>query len=805
MPPWSQAPPRMARKRELLMKLTGQALELHRIPSPRLSALAAALIVLAVMLTIDTFERKQAMQNQRLYVLERASVLRARLEAAISTPVSTTRAIAVVYAAHPDLPEDEFSILAEQARTSSPGILNIALFRDTVICCVYPRKGNEKLVGLDIRGLPGQWPAYRNMMDTHRPMVAGPLKLVEGGEAVVVRIPAYHADTASGKERFIGAVGTPILFDSLLREAGISDTEKNLIVAIRGRDGRGHDGEIIYGSSGAFTAEPVLQQVALPGGSWEIAAYPRSGWGASSPALGIIRALGGLLCLLAAVLAYMLAGHLRRRAENEQRLHESEAQLKQRSAELTQQNAVLEMITHNAGLPGILKMMVQLVELHHPGALCSIMLLDRDGLHLRHGAAPSLPDFYNRTVDGITIGEGVGCCGTAAYRGERAVIENIQAHPWCENYRKLARQADLQSCWSQPIKDNDGRVLGTFAIYRHHPATPQPGEIALIEEYAALIALVIERTRTAEVLRLHDAALNVAANAIVITDRQARIIWANQAFARLTGYEVEEAIGHHCGSLSKSGHHDRQFYEALWQTILSGHVWHGELVNRRKDGTLYHDETTITPIRGKDGEITHFVAVKGDITARKTSEEHLKNLAFYDPLTQLPNRRLLIDRLGQTLVVGKRSGRYGALMFLDLDNFKPLNDEHGHDVGDLLLIEAAQRISHCVREEDTVARFGGDEFVVMLKDLDADKAVSAMQANGVAEKIRAALAEPYRLELLQAEDGETVVEHRCTSSIGIVLFVNQESDRENILRWADIAMYKAKAGGRNRICFYEPV
>jgi len=272
----------------------------------------------------------------------------------------------------------------------------------------------------------------------------------------------------------------------------------------------------------------------------------------------------------------------------------------------------------------------------------------------------------------------------------------------------------------------------------------------------------------------------------------------------LTGYEFDEAAGRHCGELLKSGCHDRQFYAAMWQTILSGRVWDGELVNRRKDGTLYHDEMTITPVRGKSGEIAHFVALKQDITARKISEEHLKNLAFYDPLTQLPNRRLLIDRLGQTFASSRRSGRHGALMFLDLDNFKPLNATHGHDVGDLLLIEASRRIVACVREEDTIARFGGDEFVVMLKELDADSAASATQASSVAEKIRAALTKPYQLELLQEEDGKLAIEHRCTSSIGIVLFAGHEYSREDILKWADIAMYQAKAAGRNTIRFYNP-
>lgn len=528
------------------------------------------------------------------------------------------------------------------------------------------------------------------------------------------------------------------------------------------------------------------------------------GWNSHALSLKITLALGGLLCLLAAVLAYMLARHLWRRAENEQRLHESTAQLTRIGTELAHQNAVLEMIVHHAELPIILEMLAQLVEVYHPEMLCSILLSDQESRCLRHGAAPSLPDFYNRAIDGIAIGDGAGSCGTAAYRGERTIAENIGAHPHWENYRELASRACLQSCWSQPIKGYDGRILGTFAVYHRHPAAPQPDEIRLIENYAGLAALAIERTSIAEALRLHDAALNAAANALMITDRNARVIWANQAFTRLTGYEFDEAAGRYCSELFKSECHDQQFYAAMWQTILSGRVWHGELINRHKDGTLYHDETTITPVRGKSGEITHFVALKQDITARKISEEHMKNLAFYDPLTQLPNRRLLIDRLGQTLASSRRSGRHGALMFLDLDNFKPLNDTHGHDVGDLLLIETSQRIAACVREEDTVARFGGDEFVVMLKELDGDSVTSATQANGVAEKIRAALAKPYRLELLQEADGELAVDHHCTSSIGIVLFVGHEYSREDILKWADVAMYQAKTAGRNTIRFHYP-
>jgi len=184
-----------------------------------------------------------------------------------------------------------------------------------------------------------------------------------------------------------------------------------------------------------------------------------------------------------------------------------------------------------------------------------------------------------------------------------------------------------------------------------------------------------------------------------------------------------------------------------------------------------------------------------DITERKQAEEQISNLAFYDTLTQLPNRRMLNDRLGQAMAASKRSGLYGALMFLDLDNFKPLNDTYGHGVGDLLLKEVAHRLTGCVREADTVARFGGDEFVVMLGALDGDKAESVAQAEIVAEKIRATLAEPYSLTFGHEGEAEKTVEHRCAASIGVVVF-DSEADTEDILSgpiWRCIRLKRADA------------
>jgi diguanylate cyclase (GGDEF)-like protein len=241
----------------------------------------------------------------------------------------------------------------------------------------------------------------------------------------------------------------------------------------------------------------------------------------------------------------------------------------------------------------------------------------------------------------------------------------------------------------------------------------------------------------------------------------------------------------------------------MWDKIKHEKNWSGEIWNRRKNGEIYPEQLAITPIYGANGKVASYVGIFSDITQRKANEQEIMNLAFYDALTGLPNRRLLNERLAHTMAASKRNGHYGALMFMDMDRFKQLNDTHGHSMGDLLLVEVAHRITRCVREADTVARFGGDEFVVMLGDLDPDREKSAAQARVAAEKIRSILAEPYVLTLVHGSKA-TKVEHHCSSSIGLVLFSGHASNPEEILKWADIAMYQAKADGRNIVRFYEP-
>jgi len=289
---------------------------------------------------------------------------------------------------------------------------------------------------------------------------------------------------------------------------------------------------------------------------------------------------------------------------------------------------------------------------------------------------------------------------------------------------------------------------------------------------------------------------------IAVLDLEGIRLYNNPSYGRFFG-DTEALKG--TDSFAEIHPDDRERIRQLFKDTVESGVGHrAEFKFVLANGDVRHMESCGALMRNSQGEARSVVVVSHDITARKQTEDETYKLAFFDPLTGLPNRRLLNDRLSQTMAASKRSGRYGALMFLDLDNFKPLNDKHGHGVGDLLLIEVAHRISSCVREMDTVARFGGDEFLVMLGELEADKTESTAQAGIVAEKIRIILAEPYLLTIQHKDKSKYTIEHHCTSSIGVVLFINHEASMDDILRWADLTMYQAKEDGRNLIRFFEP-
>lgn len=297
-----------------------------------------------------------------------------------------------------------------------------------------------------------------------------------------------------------------------------------------------------------------------------------------------------------------------------------------------------------------------------------------------------------------------------------------------------------------------------------------------------------------------EEALHIAATtfetqeAIMITDADGKILRVNKAFENITGYNEQEVIGKNPRILS-SGRHDKAFYAELWQTLKNTGSWNGEMWDRHKSGDIYPKHLTITAVKSVDGLTTQYVAMFTNISERKKSEEEIYNLAFYDPLTGLPNRRLLFDRLAVAISASGRSQQYGALLFLDMDNFKILNDTMGHDVGDGLLIQVAERLRLCVRESDTVGRLGGDEFLILMENISDETESASLIVAQVAEKIRKALSAPYLIK------NNT---HHSSPSIGVRLFYKNETSIEVLLKHADVAMYQAKDSGRNKVRFFDP-
>ena len=310
-------------------------------------------------------------------------------------------------------------------------------------------------------------------------------------------------------------------------------------------------------------------------------------------------------------------------------------------------------------------------------------------------------------------------------------------------------------------------------------------------------ALKVLRVSESRYRRLFETARD---GILLLNSDTAQIEDVNPYLIELLGYSHAEFLGKKLWEVGPFA--DRvESKEMFAELQTKGYVRYEDLPLKTKDGATVPVEFVSNSY---DCEGVKVIQCNiRNITERKQLEDQVRQMAFYDTLTNLPNRRLFSDRLSQAMAAVKRSGCYGVMMFLDLDDFKLVNDAHGHAVGDLLLVKVAERLKHCVREMDTVARFGGDEFVVLIGDLDADKAESRSQAEILAEKIRAALAMPYVLKIQREGSVETTVEQRCTASIGVALFNKHDASQDNILRWADTAMYQAKAAGCNLIRVYE--
>lgn len=302
-----------------------------------------------------------------------------------------------------------------------------------------------------------------------------------------------------------------------------------------------------------------------------------------------------------------------------------------------------------------------------------------------------------------------------------------------------------------------------------------------------------QRANDERELKIAATAFN-SQSGMIITDERNIILRVNEAFCEITGFSRDDVIGNNTRMLS-SGRHAPAFYKAMWMQISEHGSWHGEIWNRRKNGEVFPEWLSISAVHNDKGKIINYVASFADISERKAAQEHIEKLAFYDSLTGLPNKRMLADRIDHAMTFGERSGEYLALLLLDLDNFKIINDLHGYAVGDQLLSAVAGRIINVTRNSDTTARLGGDEFVIMLEGLSNIAEEAAAQAEQVAETIRESLLQPYQIDLLTLH---------CSASIGVVLCNGSSDTQAELIKRAELSMYTAKAAGRNSVSFFDP-
>ncbi|HEX5670159.1 MAG TPA: EAL domain-containing protein, partial [Sulfuricurvum sp.] len=315
-----------------------------------------------------------------------------------------------------------------------------------------------------------------------------------------------------------------------------------------------------------------------------------------------------------------------------------------------------------------------------------------------------------------------------------------------------------------PMRDAEGKIINLLGVTRD----------------------ITQRKENESDLLLQTQAMEQSPNSIIITDFKANIEYVNAAFVNSSGYTSSEVIGKNPRFL-KSGNTPEHAYDSMWAALVRQEKWQGEFINKRKDGTNYIYSINVAPVINKEGRTTHYIAIEEDISEQKKTQERIHYLANFDALTGLPNRIQMDEHLRYTLSLAKRNPATFALMFLDLDHFKNINDTLGHSIGDLLLVELAKRLSSAVRDEDTISRMGGDEFVLLLPETDENG------AGQVAQKLLQSIAQPFVLE------GHELT---ITGSIGIALYPSDGPDIETLSKNADTAMYRSKRDGRNAYCFF---
>lgn len=707
---------------------------------------ALALVVLVVSLCLSALVIWALAQNQR--AAKRADMLNIATNHAFLIRDSLDQALTLNYsmAAMVRLGQGSTRRFDDAARELLPyfsSVSHISLSPNGIITQVYPLEGNEKSIGFNQLEDSIQNLEAIRARDSGKLTLAGPVNLVQGGLGAVARLPVF-LDEPSGR-RFWGFTNVIIRINKLLEAANFQQLDaRDIAYKLWRNNPDTHVHEIIVANAPDALIEPVEKTFDVPNGSWTLSISPQSGWMNNWHTLG------------ETILAFLVSGLL---------AYQSYLMVKLQRRRLSLQDAVSEQTRE--------------------------LLNARSNLQATLDAIPDL--LFDIDLDGVIH----------SYHTNQPELLTVPPERFLgENFRRFLPPEAIEAV-QQALSDAEVHGVSIGKCY----SVDLPGGTITFELSVSRKAdqhndtsrfLVLARNITER--RLAEEELRVAATAfearegMMITDPEGNIVRVNKAFSEITGYNGDDVIGKNPRFLA-SGRHDKIFYQEMWRAIIAEGSWRGEIWNRRSGGEIFPEWLTITAVKNDLGKTTHYVSTLTDISELKQHEERIHNLAFFDPLTHLPNRRLLQDRLEHAIATSQRQRHLGALLFIDLDDFKTLNDNRGHHIGDLLLIEVAERLHNSVREQDTVARLGGDEFIIVLEGLNISRNEAAAHARQIAEKILTNLNQVYLLEQR---------EYFNTPSIGICLFGDVSVPTDELLKQADQAMYHAKAAGRNTLRFFDP-
>ena len=675
-------------------------------------------------------------------VLAEMALVQSRLATVLRGTFSPTDSLVHLVASQGGVSDEIFSAIGERLIAQTPTIRNLVIAPGDRVAQIFPLAGNEAAMNLHYPSIPAQYATVLKAKEKKSPVMAGPVALIQGGYGFIQRYPVFVKDANQSEERYWGVISIVADVNKVLEAGGVKTaSELNLSIV-------SDNGTTVFGDKNTGGDLPVTLNMDIPGGAWELRAAPKDGWPSTSLFSSNYLLFGLINSLLVGFLSWLLLRRQQTLKEQFTTLTATLTAKQQSEAAAEKSQRLLQAIMNSA--PTL------------------IYVFDREGRLL----------FCNQQFEKAVGHSRESMIGTLRTDFLPAAIAE-QHHN--NDQSVLANGLALSIEESNQENDGEHTYLTLKSALRD-----ADGEISAV---IGVSTDITSRKKAEKDLQLASTIFANTADGIIVTDPAGTIVLTNPAFTQITGYSAAEAQGKNPRIL-QSDHQDAGFYRTMWQALGSVGLWQGEIWNRRKNGELFPEWLSITTVLDPCGAVSNYVGVFSDISAIKRSQAELEHLAHFDPLTELPNRSLFHDRLSHAL---ERAGRYNqhvAVMVLDLDRFKTVNDSLGHPIGDQLLQQVAHRLKDCVRVEDTVARLGGDEFSVVLANLKSgDNIVD------IARKILDSIERPFSI------NGHAAM---VSTSIGIAVFPEDGTTPDLLIRNADAAMYQSKAAGRNTYHYYQP-